>query len=117
MTYPYCLLFSVFAPATSSRLIRPLLISSRIFPHQTSPSKNDHLHRMQPAHLPHTLLMTSGFDLFCVLAQRAVPSMRFVFLGSRFCLRLPSNPVSPQRSCRSANGSGHHGPQRTFTSK
>jgi len=28
---------------------------------------------MYPSHLPHTLLVPSGFELSCVLAQRAVP--------------------------------------------
>ena len=42
-------------------------------PCQISPGKNDHLHRIYPSHLPHTLLVPSGFDLIGVLAQRAVP--------------------------------------------
>src|SRR5256885_13801623 len=48
-----------FASATSPRLLRPLLTSGWIFPCQISPGKNDHLHRMYPSHLPHTLLVPS----------------------------------------------------------
>src|SRR5947207_15827178 len=50
-----------FASATSPRLLRPLLTSGWISPCQISPGKNDHLHRMYPSHLPHTLLVPSGF--------------------------------------------------------
>src|SRR3954447_3343684 len=88
-----------FTSAASPRLLRPLLTSGRNFPRQTSPGKNDHFHRMYPSHLPHTLLVPSGFELRCVLAQRAVPPMRFVFLGSRLCLRLPSDPALRRRPC------------------
>src|SRR3954454_21748598 len=88
-----------FTSAASPRLLRPLLTSGRNFPRQTSPGKNDHFHRMYPSHLPHTLLVPSGFELRCVLAQRAVPPMRFVFLGSRLCLRLPSDPGLRRRPC------------------
>ena len=62
-----------FATATSPRLLRPLLTSGRCFPRQISPGKNDHFRRIYASHLPHTLLVPSGFDLHGSLAQRAVP--------------------------------------------
>jgi hypothetical protein len=43
--------------------------------------------------------MTTGFAMACWLAQAAPPPMRFVSLGSRFRLRLPSHPASRRRSC------------------
>ena len=63
-----------------------------------------------PPRLPDGPLMTSGFAVNCRLARTAQPStrspsrsqptgMRHVFLGSRFCLRLPSHPASRRRSC------------------
>jgi hypothetical protein len=60
--------------------------------------------------------MTSGFRVLCPLAPSRAPRMRFVCLGPELCLRLPSHDTSRCRSCRSARGSGHHGPQRTSTS-
>src|ERR1051325_11203330 len=41
--------------------------------------------------------------------------IRFVYLGPELCLWLLSHPASLRRSCHSATGSCHQGPQRTFT--
>lgn len=50
-----------------------------------------------PPHPPHLLryrLMATGFILSRGLAPISQPLMRFVFLGSEFCRRLPSDPTS-----------------------
>src|SRR5206468_2597438 len=52
-----------------------------------------------PPHLRDGPLMASGFAKPCSLARAAPPPMRFVFLRSRLCLRLPSHPASRRRSC------------------
>ena len=52
-----------------------------------------------PPHLRDGPLMTSGFAIACWLARAAPPPMRFVSLGSRIRLRLPSHPASRRRSC------------------
>lgn len=61
--------------------------------------------------------MVLGSGSTCPLAHQRPPHMRFVSLRPELCLRLPSHPASRRRSCRSARGTHHQGPQRTFTSK
>jgi len=43
------------------------------------------------------------------------PSMRFVFLGSEFCLGLPSDLASRQAPLPSASSFRHQGLQGTYT--
>jgi hypothetical protein len=45
------------------------------------------------------LLMVTGFTFLSRLTQIAPPSTRFVFLGAKVRLGLPSHPVSRRRSC------------------
>jgi hypothetical protein len=63
------------------------------------------LHHMQPPHLhckvwavqPKSGFLLSGlldFVLFWKLVRLALPYIRFLFVGSGFCLRLPSDPTS-----------------------
>jgi len=104
-------------------VLRPLLISPRRAPtfrpspsHPTRRSAPRHRPSIQrhpwrppgirpatflahPPHLRDGPLMASGFAISCWLAQAAPPPMRFVSLGSRFRLRLPSHPASRRRSC------------------
>src|SRR5437660_3827623 len=105
-----------FTSATSPRLLRPLLTSGRNFPRQTSPGKNDHLHRTYASHLQSGILVPSGFTFlgrlahpFCLSALR-VPRVA-ALLPASFRPRLTTTPLP------SANGSCHHGPYRTFTSQ
>lgn len=47
-----------------------------------------------PPHLPENSIMATGFVLSSKLTVSLRPRMRFVFLGSWLCLRLPSDPTS-----------------------
>jgi len=47
-----------------------------------------------PPHLPKSVIMATDFVLSCELIVSFRPPMRFVFLGSWLCLRLPSDPTS-----------------------
>ena len=68
-----------------------------------------------PPHLRDGPLMASGFATSCWLARAAPPLMRFVSLGSRFRLRLPSHPASRRRSLPSTCGWCHQPPRGTCT--
>ena len=52
------------------------------------------LHPMQPLHLRSRVRVVWDFDSSCSLVRSAPPSMRFLFVGSELCLRLPSDSVS-----------------------
>jgi len=49
-----------------------------------------------PAHAPGWL---SGFPVHCRVTPLCRPCIRFLFVASEFCLRLPPNPTSRRRSC------------------
>jgi hypothetical protein len=68
-----------------------------------------------PPHLLHHHLMVIGFALSRKLAQMIQPDMRFVFLRSAFCLRLPSDPTSRGTPLPLANSFHHQDLQGTFT--
>ena len=70
-----------------------------------------------PPHLLHHLLMVMGFALSRKLARMIQPDMRFVFLRSAFCLRLPSDPTSRWTPLPSANSFHHQDLQGTCTPK
>ena len=73
-----------------------------------------------PPHPPHLLdhhLMVMGFALSRKLARMIQPDMRFVFLRSAFCLRLPSDPTSRWTPLPLANSFHHQDLQGTFTPK
>ena len=70
-----------------------------------------------PPHLLHHRLMATGFALSRKLAPIMQPGMRFVFLGSAFCLRLPSDPTSRRTPLPLANSFHHQDLQGTFTPK
>jgi hypothetical protein len=60
--------------------------------------------------------MSTGLRSSGLLAQTRRPRMRFVSLGPGIRLRLPPPASSRTPACRSARGSPHQGPPRTFTS-
>ena len=70
-----------------------------------------------PSYSLHHRLMAMGFALSCKLARVIQPDMRFVFLGSAFCLRLPSDPTSRWTPLPLANSFHHQDLQGTFTPK
>gem|GEM_PF-6499686 len=53
-----------------------------------------------------------GFAYLWLLTHRPPPHIRFVLLGPRVCLHLPSDDISQYRPWCSAGSSGHHGLQR-----
>jgi len=61
--------------------------------------------------------MAMGFALSCKLTPVPQPRMRFVFLGSEFCLGLPSDPTSRWTPLPSANSYHHQVLQGTLTPK
>jgi hypothetical protein len=42
-------------------------------------------------------LMDMGFAVSCQLARRRMPLIRFLFIDSRLCSTLPSDPASRRR--------------------
>ena len=70
-----------------------------------------------PPHLLHHHLMVMGFALSRRLARMIQPDMRFVFLRSAFCLRLPSDPTSRWTPLPLANSFHHRDLQGTCTPK
>jgi hypothetical protein len=86
-------------------LIRPLLTSVSLSEFLTEPFVSQRQAYRSPRvriaafspHPPHLLrhpLMAMGFTLSRKLTQMPQPSMRFVFLGSGFCLQLPLDLTS-----------------------
>ncbi len=73
------------------------------------------------------LRATTGFTL-CVLDRYGLrdhgparptltPQIRFLYIGSRFCSALPSDPASQRRPCASLSLHLYQVVKRTFTSK
>ena len=66
---------------------------------QISPDKNVNCPRTTA---PFTLSRGSmGFSILCWVAPGTGPRTTFLFVGSRVCSRLPSNPASRRRTCPS----------------
>ena len=90
----------------TSQVLRPRLTSAgsampcdmgynlRCAPHRPPRLRCNSLHSMQPPHLRDRVRVVWDFDLSCSLVRSAPPFMRFLFVGSEFCLRLPSDSVS-----------------------
>ena len=70
-----------------------------------------------PPHLLHHPLMVMGFALSRKLTRMIKPDMRFVFLRSAFCLRLPSDPTSRWTPLPLAKSFHHQDLQGTCTPK
>jgi hypothetical protein len=68
-----------------------------------------------PPHLLHHNLMVMGFALSRKFTRMIQPDMRFVFLRSAFCLRLPSDPASRWTPLPLANSFHHQDMQGTCT--
>jgi hypothetical protein len=62
-------------------------------------------------------LMEMGFAIRRPLARHHLPLIRFLFIGSRFCSTLPSDPPSPERPCASLSLHLHRVVKGTFTPK
>jgi len=71
----------------------------------------------QPSDLPPASLMNMGFVVIGRFARHRRPRIRFLFIGSRVCSKLPSDPASPRRLCASLSLHLHQVVKRTCTSK
>ena len=69
----------------------------------------------QPPDLPPVSLMDMGFAISCPLARHRRPRIRFLFIGSRLCSTLLSDPASRRRPCASLSLHLHQVVKRTFT--
>ena len=67
--------------------------------HSRSPEVSSTAFRAQPPDLQPATLMDMGFAVSCPLAHRRMPPIRFLFIGSRFCSTLLSDPASRRRPC------------------
>ena len=70
-----------------------------------------------PPHLPKYRLMAAGFVLSRELTPVPQPPMRFLFIGSELCFRLPSDPTSRWTPLLSASSFCHQDLQGTLTPK
>ena len=66
---------------------------------QTSRGKSRNLHRTYPPHIRSIDPGDIGLRMFWPPRPSIARLMRFVFLGPRLCLRLPSDPASRRRPC------------------
>src|SRR6202162_1681455 len=118
----------LFGPSSLSRLIRPLLTSaagqsellhpqSRI--RDVQQISRDKFDRFPRATTEFTLCVLDRYGLRDHWPARPTltPQIRFLYLGSRFCSTLPSDPTSRRRPCASLSLHLYPVVNRTFTSK
>src|SRR5208282_5751213 len=82
-----------------------------------SPEVSSTAFRTQPSDLQPVPLMDMGFAIIRPLARHRMPHIRFLFIGSRVCSTLLSDPASRRRRCASLSLHLHQVVKRTFTSK
>src|SRR5271167_3358675 len=91
-------------------------ILSRVFTtNARSPEVSSTAFRAQPPNLQPAPLMDMGFVVICQLAQRRMPLIRFLYIGSYVCSTLLSDPPSPERPCASLSLHLHQVVKRTST--
>jgi len=71
----------------------------------------------QPPNLPPAPLMDVDFAAMSQLVRRCRPHIRFLFIGSRLCSTLPSDPASRRRPCASLSLLLHQDVKGTYTPK
>src|SRR6266511_2546295 len=110
-------------------LLRPLLTPAPQFgkPHgspspssgtrRRSPEVSPTAFRAQPPDLRSALLMDTDFEIICSLVLRSRLTIRFLFIGSRVCSALLSDPASRRRPCASLTLHLHQVGKGTFTPK
>jgi hypothetical protein len=69
----------------------------------------------QPPDLQPAPLMDMGFVVICRLARHRMPRIWFLYIGSRLCSALLSDPPSPGRPCASLSLHLHQVVKGTFT--
>src|ERR1700692_90898 len=118
----------LFGPSSLSRLIRPLLTSaagqsellhpqSRI--RDVQQISRDKFDRFPRATTEFTLCVLDRYGLRDHWPARPTltPQIRFLYIGSRFCSTLPSDPASRRRPCASLSLHLYQVVKRTCTSK
>ena len=70
-------------------------------PEGRSPEVSSTAFRAQPPDLQPVPLMDMDFAISCPLVRRRMPLIRFLFIGSRVCSTLLSDPASRRRPCAS----------------
>ena len=66
-----------------------------------SPEVSSTAFRAQPPDLQPVPLMDMDFAVICPLVRHRMPHIRFLFIGSRLCSTLLSDPASRRRPCAS----------------
>jgi hypothetical protein len=61
--------------------------------------------------------MDLDFAVVCPLVRHRPPLIQFLFIGSRFCFTLLSDPASRRRPCASLSLLPYQDVKRAFTSK
>ena len=82
-----------------------------------SPEVSSTAFRTQPSDLQPAPLMDMGFAVIRPLAQRRMPHIRFLFIGSHVCSTLLSDLASRRRRCASLSLHLHQVVKGTFTPK
>ena len=102
-----------FGPSPASRLLCPLLTSAPRSRALRTRSVRDFRTRRRPPEvrptalaasppdLPSRPLMALDFAITRSLVRPGRPRIRFLFIGSRLCSTLPSDPASRRRPCAS----------------
>ena len=80
-----------------------------------SPEVSSTAFRTQPPDLQPVPLMDMGFAIIRPLARHRMPHIRFLFIGSRVCSTLLSDPASRRRRCASLSLHLHQVVKGTFT--
>jgi hypothetical protein len=62
--------------------------------HSRSPEVSSTAFRTQPPNLQPAPLIDTGFAVIGQLAQRRMPQIRFLYIGSYVCSTLPPDPTS-----------------------
>ena len=78
---------------------RPVRMNHSILSHDfvtdgRSPEVSSAAFSAQPLDLHPVPLMDMGFVVICPLAQHRLPQIQFLYIGSRFCSALLSDPTS-----------------------
>jgi hypothetical protein len=66
-----------------------------------SPEVSSTAFSAHPPDLQPVSLMDMGFAVISQFARHRMPLIRFLYIGSRLCSSLPSDPPSPERPCAS----------------
>ena len=105
-------------PADSCRSVRTdhSILSFDFETNGRSPEVSSYAFSAQPPDLQPVPWMDTDFAVTCPLVQHRMPQIRFLYIGSRLCSTLRSDPASRRRPCASLSLHVHHVVKRTCTS-